>query len=230
MSSKYINIENLAIIPARGGSKSIPKKNLIMLNNKPLIEYTLEVALKSKNINKVLVTSDDEEILKLSKCYKEVIVVKRPSQLSKDDATTELCLIHALDEIEKKYSYRAKNIFVLEPTSPLRTVETINNAVHIFSKSNYESLISLVETKECLGKINQKNFTHLDKDQPRRRQERNSIYKECGTIYGTKKSIIEKYKSIFGKTVYPLIVPKIESFDINDFEDLKIVEYVMKGQ
>lgn len=223
-------INNVAIIPARGGSKSIPMKNLMDLNGRKLIEYSIEIASYSKNIDKVIVTSENSEILDLSKSFKDIICIKRPLELASDNSKTEHSLLHAISELENNFSVFPKYIFTLEPTSPLRSLETIDKAIKTFLESDYDSLISLVETRDCIGKIINNDFHHLDKNLPRRRQEREMLYKECGTIYGTKVSILKSHKTIFGDKILPFIVPKVEALDINDPEDFELIESIMKGR
>ena len=181
ISNQQIN--NVAIIPARGGSKSIPMKNLMDLNGRKLIEYSIEI-----------------EILDLSKSFKDIICIKRPLELASDNSKTEHSLLHAIGELENSFSVFPKYIFTLEPTSPLRSLETIDKAIKTFLESDYDSLISLVETRDCIGKIINNDFHYLDKNLPRRRQEREMLYKECGTIYGTKVSILKSHKTIFHYT------------------------------
>ena len=115
----------LAIIPARGGSKRLPRKNVLDLCGKPLIAYSIEAGLKSKYISKVIVTSDDEEILSISKKYGSGIIV-RPEELSSDAATTFDAVKHTIDNVEK-FDY----VVLVQPTSPLRSEKHLDEAIEL---------------------------------------------------------------------------------------------------
>ena len=217
----------ICIIPARGGSKSIPKKNIKLINKKPLIFYTIETAIKSKIFDFILVSSDSNEILNKCKIYKDVVTILRPKSMSKDNSKTEEALIHACQKIKCKYSFTPDIVFTLEPTSPLRSIKTIKNALKIYNDNNADSVIGVTETKDCIGSIKNGRFFHLQKNQPRRRQERETFYVENSIIYATSYKMLNKKKSILGDRLYPIIVSKVESFDINDKEDFYIAESLL---
>ena len=219
----------IAVIPARGGSKSILKKNIKPLSGKPLIEYTIEAALESKVIDCLIVSTDDDEISDVCGQYKDIEIIKRPKEISLDESRTESCLVHACEKIIELKKIKPDLILTLEPTSPLRKPDTIKKSVQIFNENTFDSLISVIETKDCLGKIKNGKFEHLEPKQPRRRQDRKGLYKECGVIYATRyKTLIER-NSIFGLNTYPMIVGQIESLDINYESDFKIIEAIIKN-
>ncbi len=219
----------IAVIPARGGSKSVPLKNIKKINGKPLIEYTIETALKSKKIFKIIVSTDSSTIANVVKKYEEIIIVKRPDYLSSDTSTTESCLIHALETISKDYNIKADIVLTLEPTSPFRSLKTINDAIKILTDGKSDSVIGVKESKVCFGVINNDNsFEHIIKNQPRRRQDRNPIYIESSTIYGTLTKTLIDNQSVLGKNPFPLIVDKFESIDINENFDLIVAESYLK--
>ena len=129
----------LAIIPARGGSKRLPRKNLLDLCGKPLIAHSIEAAQKSKYMSKVVVSSDDEEILNIAKEYKADFI-KRPDELASDTATTFDALKHTLENVGK-YDY----VVLLQPTSPLRSEKHINEAIELLEEKNADAIISVCE-------------------------------------------------------------------------------------
>ncbi|HEG5194255.1 TPA: acylneuraminate cytidylyltransferase family protein, partial [Campylobacter jejuni] len=135
---------SLAIIPARGGSKGIKNKNLVLLNNKPLIYYTIKAALNAKSISKVVVSSDSDEILNYAKSQ-NVDILKRPISLAQDDTTSDKVLLHAL-----KFYKDYEDVVFLQPTSPLRTNIHIDEAFNLYKNSNANALISV---SECDNKI-----------------------------------------------------------------------------
>ena len=219
----------IGIIPARGGSKSVFKKNIKPLNNKPLIEYTIESAIAANIIDCLIVSTDDDEIIDVCKKFKGIEIIKRPIELSTDDSKTDSCLIHACKKIQEFKKINLDLVLTLEPTSPLRKPDTIKECLNIFVDNDIDSLISVVETKDCLGKIINNRFKHIEPNQPRRRQDREPLYKECGVIYGTKYETLINGNSIFGKKIYPMIVNQIEALDINYECDFKIIEAIIKN-
>jgi CMP-N-acetylneuraminic acid synthetase len=128
----------LGIIPARGGSKGIPMKNIYPLNGKPLIQYTLNAALSS-NLVDVVVTTDSMEIAR--RCYHEGNVIMRPPELAQDDTPMLPVIQHAI----KEYGALIDAIMILQPTSPLRTVEDINESIRLFSEGKAECLVSVCD-------------------------------------------------------------------------------------
>ena len=211
----------VGIIPARGGSKSIPKKNIKLLNGKPLIAYTIEAALAS-NLDRVVVSTDFEEIASISKKYGAEVMM-RPSHLAEDKTPTLPVLQDVVANLDKKFDA----VTTLQPTSPLRTVEDINKSIKIFaSDKEVDSLVSVVEvphnyTPEKLMSLDGKYLIGSSKF--KRRQEVSMIYARNGAaIYITKTERLSEY--IFGGKIIPYFMSKLNSFDIDDMEDWKIVE------
>ena len=129
----------LAIIPARGGSKRLPRKNILDLCGKPLISWSIEAALKSKYISKVVVSSDDEEILNISSNF-GADIIKRPYELANDTATTFDAIKHTINNLEK-YDY----IVLLQPTSPLRNEKHIDEAIELLEEKQADAIVSVCE-------------------------------------------------------------------------------------
>lgn len=135
----YKNKTFLAIIPARGGSKRLPRKNILDFNQKPLIFWSIEAGLKSKYIDRVIVSSDDEEILEISKkCGADIL--KRPDELANDIATTFDAIKHTIDHAGK-YDY----IVLLQPTSPLRDVKHVDESIELLEEKNADAIVSVCE-------------------------------------------------------------------------------------
>lgn len=215
------------IIPARGGSKSILLKNIKSLNGKPLIEYTIETALASKVLDRIAVSSDHEDIIRICQQYVGIDVIIRPPDLATDEAPTEWALLHACDELKKKDNFIPDVVLTLEPTSPLRSAQTIKRCIDIFKTTDADSVIGVTETKACYGKIVDGRFEYFFPNQPRRRQDREPIYKECSTIYGTIYKVLKNNKSVLGAKLYPLIIDEAEAFDINNKSDFLLAEAFM---
>lgn len=217
----------VAIIPARGGSKGILKKNLINFLGKPLIQWSIEAALKSKFITDVVVSSDDDEIIEEAKRNKNVITLKRPKELAEDNSRTEPVLLHALENLkDKKYDY----LILLQPTSPLRTFDDINLAFNKLKESKANSLISVSDIEHHpykSFKINKKGFLQgiINNDFPfSPRQELPKTYRANGAIYIIKvKEFLLSEKLLTSSTTY-FEMSKDNSLDIDTLEDIKQVE------
>lgn len=212
----------LAIIPARGGSKGIPKKNIIDLAGKPLIAWTIEASLNSKYISKTIVSSDSEEILDISKKF-GADVVKRPDILANDTASSESVVNHVIKTLSEQYQY----IILLQPTSPLRNSETIDKAIEYFFSKNATSLISVNEIDNKILKA----FVEKDDDflegirdntfpfMPR--QKLPKIYMSNGAIYMINTKDFLKNQSFFTDKTLKFIMNKEQSIDIDTLEDLE---------
>lgn len=214
----------VAIIPARGGSKGISKKNLINFLGKPLIQWSIEAALKSKFITDVVVSSDDDEILEEAKKNKNVITLKRPKELAEDNSRTEPVLLHALENLkDKKYDY----LILLQPTSPLRTAEDIAIAFNTLKTSNANSLISVCALEQHpykSFKVDEDGFLQgiINNDYPfTPRQELPKTFRANGAIYIIKTADFMKNFSLLTKKTIHFEMSKENSLDIDTIEDLK---------
>ncbi len=227
-------MEILAIIPARGGSKGIPKKNIINLLDKPLIQYTIEAAKKSKKINRIIVSTDNNEIAEIS-IKLGVEVIKRPKELATDTSSTKDAIIHVV-ELLKENNYSPFAIITLQPTSPLRTHKHIDQSIDLFLRHPYaDSLVSCIEVPHIfnpcsLMKLNSDGFLVQNKEENNvfRRQDKEKFYARNGAaIYITNIKSIHKF--IFGGICLPFFMKEEESIDIDNINDLKIAENYIKS-
>ncbi len=217
----------IGIIPARGGSKSIPLKNIKPLNGKPLIQYTIESASMSGVIDRLIVSTDHSGIAETASKFDGVEVIMRPAALSTDEAPTEWSLLHVCDILEKNAGYIPDVILTLESTSPMRSADTIKRCVKIFEDTDADSVIGVVELDHYPGIIKNGKYEFLINDGKRRRQDRMPLYMESSTIYGSRINLLKEKKTILGENLYPLIIPKNEAFDINELWDFKLVEAII---
>ena len=218
----------LAIIPARGGSKAIPLKNLYKLNKKPLIQYTIESALASNIFKKIIVSSDSQKILNFSKKFKKISLHKRPLKYSRDFSSTDSVVEIVLDDEKKNKEMKYDFICIIEPTSPLRSKESLKKAYNFIKKNKINSLITINSFENYYGFLKNNKFSYLSKSfLPR--QKREKLYIETGTFYFVKTVFFLKYKKIRSKNPSYIDVPKREIIDINDYEDLKIAESLIKN-
>ena len=195
MNTKYI-----AIIPARGGSKGVPKKNIKEFLGKPLIEHSINYAKESKFIEKIILTTDNEEIKKIGK-DNNITVVDRPKEISGDKATTESAIEHVISLF--KFSIDT-TIVLLQPTSPIRPKNSLDKMIKIFNEQLYDSMLTLSPIHPLTWKIdNKKTECMYDySNRPRRQdfKEKDLIYDENGSVYiFTNKIFIEKNNRLGGK-------------------------------
>lgn len=218
----------LAIIPARGGSKSVPKKNIKPLGNKPLIKYTFEQVSKVKNLDYVLVSTDDEEIANVSQ-NESFRVIKRPHEISRDNSSTESALLHAIDKLEKEGRF-FDYVVVLEPTSPFRKSSTIDECISLIYKLNADSLLTLKESYSNIGNFNSHYFIPIRPNQPRRRQDRKPFYIESSTLYIAKIDFLKATKSLVSdKWAAYILKSDEESVDINNLMDFYFAETLLSS-
>lgn len=222
----------VAIIPARGGSKSIPKKNIMDFCEKPLIAWSIKQALNSSSITRVYVSTDDAEIAKVSKKY-GADVVERPAELATDTATSEQALLHAIKHIEQNSGNKIDIVVFLQATSPLRESSDIDNALQKFVNENADSLFSAAVLDDFLiwGTV-KGAFTSINYDYRNRglRQNREKQYVENGSIYIFKPDILRKENNRLGGKIVLYEMEFWKSYEIDSYEDLEICEYYIKNK
>lgn len=219
----------LSIIPARKNSKRLKNKNKVLLKKKKLIEHTFLVAKKSKSFDKILLTTDDKDLIALSKKYNILAPWLRPKSLSGDFVPSYKVILHAYDWYEKKFG-KVDGVFILQPTSPFRKIETIKNMIKIFKKNHRQSVISVSkcnEHPEWMVKLkNNKILPYMSKTYfIKRSQSLKKLYKINGLGYLINPSILRKEKTLIPKNSHSYISKsKIESLDIDDIEDYTIAK------
>ncbi len=221
----------LAIIPARGGSKRLPRKNILELAGKPLIAWSIEAGLQSKHIDKVIVSSDDDEILSIAKDFGSE-TIKRPDALASDTATSFDAIKHTIDN-SKKYDY----IILLQPTSPLRDEKHIDEAIELLETKQADALVSVCEMDHSLlwsntlpadGSMN--DFLR-DEVKSKRSQDLETYYRLNGAIYIAKTDRLLKEESFFLKdNIFAYRMDRKSSVDIDEEIDFRIAEYFMKDK
>ena len=216
----------LGIIPARGGSKGVPRKNIKLLGNKPLLQYTSDVALASGLIDTLVLSSDDDEIITVAKSLGIEVSFKRPSDLALDTTPTLPVIINVL-EYYKSIGQEFDAVCLLQVTSPFRTVEFLNNAIKTFIKKGTDSLVSVQQVPheynphwvfEDTGKGVLKIATG-EQEIISRRQELPKAYHRDGSIYITKTSVLLEQKSLYGKSISYIESPKEWYVNIDTMDD-----------
>ena len=224
----------LALIPARGGSKRLPDKNVANVYGKPMIEWTITAAKTSKYIDSVIVSTDDKNIADLSVRAGARVPFMRPPSISTDTATSLDVIDHtlrALSQIGDDYEY----LVLLQPTSPLRTVKHIDECAEAFSNKKIDSIVSVVRIDyppEWNYRIDENLQMTLDiahSDENLRSQDYPKLYRPNGAIYLIRISVYREFRSLYPTgRVFAYEMNKIESIDVDDKNDLLLVRAVMK--
>lgn len=225
----------LGVVPARGGSKGIPRKNIVFLAGKPLITYTLEAAIKAERLNRIIVSTEDEEIASLCRVW-GVEVLNRPVELADDKASTRSVLLDVIERMAKE-KYFPDAVMTLQPTSPLRRSTHIDDAASLFvSDSEADSLVSceqIPHTHHPLSVMRKDTDGYLrpfhDVLQPTRRQDKDEVFARNGAaIYITKTENLSSY--IFGGRLLPYLMTRQESIDIDSYSDLIAAEKILREE
>lgn len=219
----------LGIIPARGGSKRLPRKNVLDLCGKPLIAWSIKAGLNSKYIDKVVVSSDDDEILNISSNF-GADIIKRPIDLANDTATTFDAIKHTIENVEK-YDY----IVLLQPTSPLRDAKHIDEAIELLEEKQADAVVSVCEVdhsplwSNTLQKDgNMSNFLR-DEVLNKRSQDLEKYYRLNGAIYICKTEKLLEEKSFFLKeNIFAYVMDRKSSVDIDEEIDFIIAKSIKK--
>lgn len=224
--------ETLIVIPARGGSKRLPRKNVLLLAGKPLICWTIEAALKTKLNARIMVSSDDTEILGIAKQYERqgLILHKRPAVLATDIVSTVEVMIDAL-EIEQSVGHNPKTLVLLQPTSPLRNEEDILAALNSFNDSGCDdTVVTVCELDHPIawvGTIDVKSRLQGIDFSGKRSQEYQKKYRLNGAVYIASVSTVKKKRSLFSDNIKACVMPRERSIDIDELIDLKICESLL---
>lgn len=227
----------LAIIPARGGSKGLPRKNIRLLAGKPLIVWTIEQAKKSKYSDKVIVSTEDKEIAKISKKYGAEVPFLRPKELATDSSPTIDTIIHAISWFEKREEY-FDIVVLLEPTSPLRKKDDLDNAIELFIESidKADSLVSVsevhLENPYIMKKIENgyvKPFIEIGEN-VYQRQQLPKVYFPYGVVYLSKTDTLKRYKTFYQERTIPYFIERWQNYEIDDLYDFIVVEAILKNK
>lgn len=214
----------LAVIPARGGSKGIPRKNIRLMHGKPLISYAIHNALNCEKITDCVVTTDDAEISSIAHMYGSE-TVNRDSKLAADAVTLDPVVYDAVLQMEAKKKYTYDIVVTLQPTSPLMRVETLNKAIHQFLKENTDSMISVVNKPHLSWKKDNKNIVP-NYEKRLNRQELPPNYMETGAFFITKREFVLP-NSRLGENISVFEVPQQEAIDIDSVEDWIVSESLL---
>ena len=225
----------LTVIPARGGSKGVPRKNIVIVNGRPLIEYTISAAMKVDGLTDVVVSTDDSEIAEISKALGAYVPFLRPAELASDMSQSAPVVAHALNAIEKIKGYHYDAIMLLQPTSPLRRSDHIEKALKLFFSQECDSVVSVVSvggTHPLRMKrlVEGELVNYIDQDfwDMRPRQLLPDAYIRNGSIYLIKRDIFIETEQLIGKKCLGLVMSEEESVNIDSPLDLRLAELLLQ--
>jgi len=228
----------LAIIPARGGSKGVPRKNIRPLAGKPLIVYTIEAALAVRHLlYRIIVSTDDQEIASVACQHGAEVPFVRPAELSGDGVPTAPVLQQAVRFVEQQDGVQVRWVLLLQPTSPLRSPQDIEVALSLAEEGETDSVISVVQVSA--GHPIQMKRIENDRLLPYCIEEKEGIRRQDllphaflrnGAIYLTKRDVLMETNSIWGRSIRPYVMPEERSVNIDGELDLKMAEMILKDK
>jgi CMP-N,N'-diacetyllegionaminic acid synthase len=229
----------IAVIPARGGSKGLPRKNVKPLLGKPLLAWSIEAAQKSRHVDAVVVSTDDEEIATAARQCSVAVPYLRPSSLATDTATTHDVLMHVLEEEEyrgRRFDYLA----LLEPTSPLREAQDVDAAIErLVRHPSAKSIVGLAKSEcghpEFTVVLNEDRLirsytTSSGEFRELRRQELREAFFFEGTIYVSEVDHLKRAGTFYHASTLGYVVPKWKSYEVDDIFDFFVVEAMLKAR
>ncbi len=228
-------MEILGVIPARGGSKGIPHKNIAMIGGQPLLAYTCHAALSSKRLTRVILSTDESAVADIGRHYGIEVPFLRPVELAKDDIPMLDVVQHGLRMLEEMENYRPEVVVLLQPTSPLRRAEHIDEAVDILLKTGADSVVSVVEVPHQFNPV---SLMHLEEgrllpyvESPPilRRQDKPRLYARNGpAVLAVQREVLIKKNSLYGNDCRPLVMNTEDSVDIDCPFDLDLAEFLLE--
>jgi CMP-N-acetylneuraminic acid synthetase len=226
-------MEILGLIPARGGSKGIPGKNLVPLVGKPLLAYTCEAARKSKKLTRTILSTDSEEIAKIGRSCGVEVPFLRPLSLAADETPMIDVARHALDALRNEQYYEPDIVVLLQPTSPLREAEHIDVAVGLLLESGADTVVSVIPVPHqflptSLMRLDGGRLVFCVPDAPLRRQEKESLYARNGPAILAVRMPVLRERGLYGANIRPFVMDAEHSVDIDGSEDLAFAEFLIR--
>ena len=224
----------LAIVPARGGSKGLPGKNIRPLVGKPLIGWTLESAKQSKYLDEIFVSTDSQEIADVAETFGVKVPELRPEELASDTATSASVVLYTIDYF-RKHGKDFDYILLLEPTSPMRKEDDIDNAIALACEHpDKAGVVSLgevhMEHPSIVKKITDKSIIepYVEAQRVTRRQQLDKAYFPYGVVYLVRTDYFEKNQLFYGKDSLPYIIERWQCYEIDDIYDFTAIEAILK--
>jgi len=227
----------IGIIPARGGSRALPGKNIHPLAGRPLIDYTCEAALRAQCLDRVMVSTDSPEIAGIARNAGVQAPFQRPAELAGDEARSVDVALHALDWVRDNEGYEPDSMMLLQPTSPLRTARHIDEAWDVFIDRAADTVVSVVEVPHeyspySVMELDDDRLTSFWKEplpfDRFRRQALPALYARNGpAVLISRVAVMRERGDFYGEAVFPYFMSRRESVDIDDLDDLMMAELLM---
>ncbi|MCB1174173.1 MAG: acylneuraminate cytidylyltransferase family protein [Leptospiraceae bacterium] len=235
IAGDYLSLpENIvALVPARGGSKGLPRKNVLPLNGKPMIAWAVEGALKSACIQRVVVSTDDDEIMDAAVAAGAEAPFRRPDELATDTATARDVILHFLDWM-RDYDVEPEVFVILQPTSPMRDHEDIDRCLQKMSQHDAQAVVSVCEAEhhpwlmnELPDDGNMGGFLR-ESAMDARRQDLRPQYRLNGAVYACRSDFFRSTGSFYGLRTYACVMSRERSVDVDDRMDFRFAELLMR--
>jgi CMP-N-acetylneuraminic acid synthetase len=229
-------VEILGVIPARGGSKAIPRKNLAPLGGRPLIAHTLEAARLSRRLTRVVTSTDDAEIAATVRALDGDVPFLRPARLAADDTPMLDVLVDLLESLAEREQYRPGVAVLLQPTSPFRRAEHIDAAVDLLVSSGADSVVSVTPvphqfTPPSLLRLDGDRLVPWAADGPLRRQDKPPLFARNGpAVVAVRRHVLLDQRTLYGADTRGLVMARAESLDIDDAFDLELAELLLAAR
>ena len=222
----------LCVIPVRGGSKGVPRKNVRSVAGRPLVVWTIEQALAARPALDVLVSTDDREIADVARAAGADVPFLRPAELARDETPTEPVIRHAI-EVRTAQGRRPDAVMLLQATSPVRQPGTLDRAVEQFTASGVDSMVGVVPVAPFLWELSDPPRAAYPVDARPRRQDMTPTdkrYRETGSLYLTRTEIYERLDNRLGGSIGLFVMAEEEGVDIDTFQDLELAERYLERQ
>lgn len=221
----------VAIIPARGGSKGIPRKNLVDVCGNPLIAWSILQARHARHIDSVWVTSDDDEILEVSETF-GALPIKRPTEISGDEASSESAWLHAVNAIEDQ-GVAVDTVVAMQATSPIREPSDLDSGVQTMRQHGYDSILSVAEVEDFftwrIGDNGSAQAVNYDYRNRKRRQEIEKRYLENGSFYVFRPEQLRRDNNRLGGRIGLFVMGRHKMFQIDSPDDIELCSGIMRG-
>jgi len=216
----------IAIIIARGGSKSIPRKNVLPLHGKSLVAWPVDLAKSVDRIDRVIISTDDDEIMEIAKKHGAEALFKRPPELATDEVATLPVLQHCLKHLSEKENHKPDIVLLLYPTAPFLKKERINESLDLFENTKCNTVISVVKDSGQFWSKHDGKYSVLYPKERVNRQQFEPLYREDGAIYFNRYNVLmDMNKVIDEDNIEFLIMEEGENIDIDEPEDFKEAQY-----
>jgi CMP-N-acetylneuraminic acid synthetase len=226
----------LGIVPARSGSKSIPGKNIAEVAGKPLMAYTIQAALKASCLGRLIVSTDSRAYADVARKFGAEVPFLRPARLARDDTPGIEPVLHAVQWLEEHQDYRPDYVMLLQPTSPIRTVQDIERSVQLAQRHRADSVISVTQAPHhpywmiSISSDGRSSGSMALASLPSRRQDLAPAYAENGAIFLVRRDVLLQQRTFYTDRTYTYVMPPERSLDIDSPWDLHLAELILRDR